>query len=212
MGRSEASEGYSWHIPELGCEVERFLASACPLPPVHLLGFSSGGEIALQIAVQQPAWLGGVVVVAGDAGGPQFVGDPDVMQRISQADPVELLGLLFPVGADEALQAYAAELMERPQDMADASVLAAQEEAWRAWLAEGIWQELPTISEPVLILQDEQDQLVSAENAQRLAARIPGAQLELVPQAGHGLLMQEPRHCAERIRRFLREQQPSRGV
>jgi pimeloyl-ACP methyl ester carboxylesterase len=102
--------------------------------------------------------------------------------------------------------------MERPQDMADASVLAAQEEAWRAWLAEGIWQELPEISAPVLILQDEQDQLVSAENARRLGARIPGAQLELVPQAGHGLLMQEPRHCAERICRFLREQQPSRGV
>jgi len=204
IGRSSAADGPCWQIPALATDVQRFLEALIPdRRPIHLLGFSSGGEIALQIAVRQPSWLGGVVVVAADAGGSQFVGDPAVMQRISQAEPEELLGMLFPAGAQQALQAYAAELMGRPQDVPDPAVLAAQEQAWRAWLAEGIWDELPSISNPLLILQGEQDQLVEAENARRLAGRIPGAQLELVAAAGHGLLMQEPTDCADRIIRFL---------
>lgn len=203
IGRSVAGDDHSWRIPELASQVERFVLSCEQARPVHLLGFSSGGEVALQIAVRRPDWLGGVVVVAADAGGTDFIGDPDVMQRIAEAEPADLLALLFPAGQEAALGAYAAELMQRPQDMPTAESLSGQEQAWRAWLQRGVGPELAGITAPVLVLQGAQDQLVAADNARQLAAGIPGAELEIVPTAGHGVLMQEPEACGARIARFL---------
>ncbi|MEB3275805.1 MAG: alpha/beta hydrolase [Cyanobacteriota bacterium] len=206
MGRSQAApEGGAWLIPELASLMEAFITDLAHGRRVHLLGFSSGGEIALQIAVRHPSWLASVTSVAGDAGGEQFVGDPAVMQRIAQSSPEELLALLFPADQQAAMQAYVAELMSRPQDGASAEVLAAQEQAWLAWLAGGIWDALPRISAPVLVLNGLDDALVDPENARRLAERIPTARLELVSDAGHGVLLQEPQAMAQLIQGFIAE-------
>lgn len=123
MGRSRSGEDHSWQIPVLASQVKRFLISSEADRPIHLLSFSSGGEIALQIAVRRSEWLGVVIAVAADAGGEDFVGDPEVMQRISQAEPAELLGLRFPLGQEAALGASAAEVMQCPQEMPTAAAL-----------------------------------------------------------------------------------------
>ena len=49
------------------------------------------------------------------------------------------------------------------------------------------WKSLPGITAPTLVIGGEQDQTLGAEASRELAARIPGAQLKMYPQWGHGL-------------------------
>jgi pimeloyl-ACP methyl ester carboxylesterase len=67
-----------------------------------------------------------------------------------------------------------------------------------------VWDALPGIQNPVLIMNGEQDVLVPVENARRLAARIPGAQLHTFPGWGHGYKC--PAQLAEVVTAFLLQQ------
>jgi pimeloyl-ACP methyl ester carboxylesterase len=49
------------------------------------------------------------------------------------------------------------------------------------------WESLPGITAPTLVIGGEQDKALGAEASRELAARIPGAQLKIYPQWGHGL-------------------------
>lgn len=66
---------------------------------------------------------------------------------------------------------------------------------------EGVWDALPGITTPVLLLNGEGDCIVPPENAHRLAARIPGAQLHTFPSWGHGF--KDPAELAEVVNEFL---------
>ncbi len=202
MGQSTAAPGQSWLVPDLATQSFTFLSSLGLQRP-HVLGWSTGGEIVLQMAVQSSTALGGVVSVAGDPGSPHFSGDPDVMTTIANATPQEMLAMMFPADQKAALQAFVADLMSRPQDFPSPEVLAAQDAAWKAWLAGGIWDDLPDVTARVLLMNGADDELVPAANARAMAARIPGAQLQIIPDAGHAVLLQEPAHCAQVIRSFL---------
>lgn len=51
-------------------------------------------------------------------------------------------------------------------------------------------QPLDTISTPVLVANRDHDIMVPSENSADLARRIPGAELVLYPDAGHGGIFQ----------------------
>lgn len=49
------------------------------------------------------------------------------------------------------------------------------------------WNELPGIAIPTLVIGGEQDKCLGGEASRELVERIPGAQLKMYPQWGHGL-------------------------
>ena len=49
------------------------------------------------------------------------------------------------------------------------------------------WEALPRITAPTLVIGGEQDSSLGGEASRELAARIPGAELKMYPQWGHGL-------------------------
>ena len=49
------------------------------------------------------------------------------------------------------------------------------------------WEELPAIAVPTLVVHGDADLLIPTANGERLAERIPGARLVLIPGAGHML-------------------------
>lgn len=49
------------------------------------------------------------------------------------------------------------------------------------------YDRLPSITAPALVIGGEQDHSLGAEASRELASRIPGAQLKMYPQWGHGL-------------------------
>lgn len=75
------------------------------------------------------------------------------------------------------------------------------------------WTSLPwlgRITAPTLVISGDQDPIVPPRNARILARRIPAAQLELVPGAGHLLLFDRAEHCAALVADFLDAPAPGR--
>ncbi len=64
---------------------------------------------------------------------------------------------------------------------------------------------LPDIIAPTLIIAGGKDKFTPAYLSERMAREIPGAELELIPNATHFGLMEYPLDIAERVKRFLRE-------
>lgn len=71
---------------------------------------------------------------------------------------------------------------------------------WR-WHVMQVWDALPSIQNPVLIMNGTRDILVPQVNAERLAAHIPGAKLHLFQSWGHAF--QDPAELAEVVTDFI---------
>ncbi|MCF8098554.1 MAG: alpha/beta hydrolase, partial [Desulfarculaceae bacterium] len=65
------------------------------------------------------------------------------------------------------------------------------------------YERLTKISAPTLVLAGADDRLVPQGNADILAERIPGPKLVLIPQAGHQLVIEEPRQTNAAVLKFL---------
>ena len=65
------------------------------------------------------------------------------------------------------------------------------------------YERLNQIAAPTLVVHGEQDVFIPPANAMVLAERIPGAQLQLWPDAGHMYIIDEPR-ADQDIAEFLR--------
>jgi len=55
------------------------------------------------------------------------------------------------------------------------------------------YDRLPQLRCPTLIISGSEDKIMPAENSSILAERIPGAELVILPKAGHGYVVE----CAE---------------
>jgi pimeloyl-ACP methyl ester carboxylesterase len=64
---------------------------------------------------------------------------------------------------------------------------------------------LATIKVPTLVITGDADKLVPADNSRRLAARIPGAKLVLLPGVGHAFRLEAEAESAQEIGAFLAE-------
>lgn len=65
---------------------------------------------------------------------------------------------------------------------------------------------------PVLVLAGEKDRLISPSLGVELAAQIPGAELVLVPGAGHALILEDPTVVNEAITRLIARAEDGRGA
>jgi pimeloyl-ACP methyl ester carboxylesterase len=64
---------------------------------------------------------------------------------------------------------------------------------------------LPSIRVPTLVVHGDRDRLVPAGNGRVVAARIPGARFQLIPNAGHILATDQPEACRRLMIDFLRQ-------
>ena len=63
--------------------------------------------------------------------------------------------------------------------------------------------ELATLAVPVLVITGSQDSLTPVGDAEELAERIPGARLEVLAGAAHGLMVEAPNAFNDAVLRFL---------
>ncbi|HVV95315.1 MAG TPA: alpha/beta hydrolase [Hyphomicrobiales bacterium] len=167
-----------------------------------IVGHSWGGTVALAMALDQPAHVGGLVLISPaaepDLGGNYRWYVRSGATQIFASLPFDRivavpLGLLFlhagaaavfaptPVPAD-FVQEAALPLMLRPSQLrADAEDLAALD----GWLR-GAAPRWSTIHVPTLVVTGDRDRVVDpARQAEVVARAIPGARLVVVPHAGH---------------------------
>ncbi|HYT37869.1 MAG TPA: alpha/beta fold hydrolase [Acidimicrobiia bacterium] len=163
---------------------------------VVLVGLSMGGYIALAVARRHPEILAALVLADTRA-------DPDTPEgrqarsdqqaRLDEgADVTPLVdGLLTRVLAEASPRH--AEVAARLGDMMRSTA----RDGWAGAL-EAMKQRsdqtdlLPRISVPVLVVVGESDVLAPPDVAQAMAKAIPGARLEVVPDAGHVSNLENP--------------------
>jgi pimeloyl-ACP methyl ester carboxylesterase len=174
------------------------LVDALGLDRVDLFGFSMGGHVAQQIAVDRPELVRRLVLVGtGPRGGDHMVQlAPDVAPLFGTAyEPQDLMWLPIFFSPSEASQAAGRRFLERIRartDDRDVPVSAATVAAHRA--AAGEWgtpapdsfDYLKGISQPALVVNGSNDVVVPTINSYILQQNLPNAELILFPDSNHG--------------------------
>ena len=198
-GRTRLAEDDGVRSPERFAGDVRALLDGLGLERVHLLGASMGGAIVQAFALSWPERLRSLVIACSSPGGSHAVAaGPEVIQALLRGSGAEAP----PEAARAALEValHPATFEKRP------GAVAFYEGTKRAWphptaeiarRAAGIagfdaWKGLASLAVPTLVITGAGDRLVPPENSRRLAARIPGAELAVIPDSGHVFFVEQP--------------------
>jgi len=198
-GATKPSAGYD--LDSLAADLEAFM-EAVGLASAVLVGSSSGGYVAQQVAVRSPERVTGLVLVGAPLslrGRPEFAAEIDRLR--DPIDPAWARRFLaeFPL-CHEVPRWY---LEDR---IADALRLPSQ--VWRQSLAGLTSSPAPSdvgsIHAPTLIIWGDRDPLVNRPDQLALAAAVPDAQLLVYEGTGHLVLWERPERVAADVADFLR--------
>jgi 3-oxoadipate enol-lactonase len=164
---------------------------------VHAYGQSFGGMVAMEMALQRPDRLRSIVLAATHAGrrGSSPVG---AAGKVPKDKPY--LALYSERFAAEHPDHVAEDILVGSQNPQPLHASRRQWEAIDGWCA---WDRLPEISVPTLVLHGTDDRLVSVDNARRMAAAFPGAELVLLEGAGHVYHSERPEEADGAVLSFL---------
>ncbi len=171
----------------------------------HVLGASLGGAVAQELALRHAERVERLVLVATMSGITNMHPLPAPTLRLMAEAPtlepaVALRRFVENALAPEAEPALVERIVElRVANPADPAGWAAQAGIWASF---DVWDELPAVTAPALVVQGEGDVVVAPENAPLLASRIPGAELRLVP-GGHLFFWNRPAQFVSLLREFL---------
>ena len=166
--------------------------------PAVICGHSMGGAIAQTLALMRPDLCAGLILVAT---GPRLPVMPQILEGLLDAEQfargIELISK-FSVSrsAPESLQG---EIREQMSKMSP-SILHGDFTACNAFDVEA---RLGEINVPVLVLCGKQDKMTPVKFSQSLADALARAQLTIIPDAGHYVMMEQPEQFARAVRDWL---------
>jgi len=190
-GRSERGRG-AYSIPQFARDVAVFVRK-CEVEPVHVVGLSMGGMIALELAASAPRLLRSLVVVNSVAD-MRLHSWHDVWFYASRRLTVQVLGMRR-VG-----QLLARKLFVKPEqdDLRRKFVRRWAQNDKRAYLKSvdaimrwSVADRLGRIDVPTLLVSSDEDYTPVAAK-ERMAARMPRADLAVVNDARHALPVERP--------------------
>ncbi|REE89183.1 alpha/beta fold hydrolase [Cupriavidus plantarum] len=174
-----------------------------------VLGWSLGGVVAQQLALDAPHLVRRLIVAGSSPGG--ITDGPQPHPRVPQVmthavnDAEDFLFLFYPesetaVAAGRASLARIAAQPDRgPRVTAEAFM--AQVKAISSW--QGVLHRAAELRLPILVANGAQDVMLPAYRSYVLSQQAPYAKLVLYPDAGHAFLFQEIEDFAAEIDRFL---------
>ncbi len=173
----------------------------------HIAGFSLGGTIAMRMAIDHPARVRGLVLVATSS----RVGRTAADWYRQRAEMVEhrdsqIRDTLDRDTADvysESPTELDAGLLIRRQSTSDPRGYGNACTAMAALNAAPLDPELPQISARTLVVASERDRHCPPKAAEIIAAGIKGSRLEIIPGAGHPIPVEKPGELAGSMNSFL---------
>lgn len=200
--------GDAAEVVDFEAEVAR-LAALIAGDPAHVIGYSLGARLALGIALRHPERVRRLTLLSGHAG---LSSEMDrAARRASDAAWIAMLlnrGLQEFVEAWEALPLWATQARLAPEQRAEKrrerlshSALGLAQSLRCTGLAEmpDFWHELRTLHLPVTLVAGSLDTKFSAL-ARHMAEQIERAELVIVPDVGHDLLLECPSFVGELVR------------
>ncbi|MEM9133644.1 MAG: alpha/beta fold hydrolase [Actinomycetota bacterium] len=174
---------------------------------VDVLGISWGGALAQQLARTRPDLVRRLVLCATMPGWGAIPGSPVALSillsplryyspaNLRQVAPVLYGGAI--ADNPELLDEHARLRNTRPPTQLGYTY---------QLLAIQTWSSLPwlhRLESPTLVLAGDDDPIIPVANGHLLASRIPDAELQVLPGAGHLFVFLKPEEVADRLRRFL---------
>lgn len=209
VGASTGSPADS--IEQMALDAIHFI-QATGFAQVDLFGYSMGGMVAQEIVLMEPQLVRRLILAGtGPAGGNGIsqvagVANFDLLRGFfTGQDPKQYLFFTRSPNGIEAGKAFLARLQERVQnrdtEIAIGAYLA-QLRALKAW-GQKPPADLSVVSQPVLIVNGDQDRMVPTPNSHDLARRLPHSSLLIYPDAGHGGVFQHHADFVPKALEFL---------
>jgi pimeloyl-ACP methyl ester carboxylesterase len=203
VGASTALDGGTT-IAQMAADAAALL-DALELDSVHVLGISMGGMVAQELALAHPERVRTLTLGCTYCGGEgASLASPEVMQRLTDAmmsgDRARALRTGWEINVSPALAADAATyerfLAVAEQYAVAVPVIMAQAQAC---MAHDTNERLSALTMPTLVIHGTADEMLPVDNGRLIAARIPGARLEIFEDVGHLFFWECPQRSAELI-------------
>jgi len=213
-GVSSSSGEVPQTFAQMGANAIAFIKTL-GLKKVDVLGFSIGGLVAQEIALQAPDLVGCLVLVGtGPRSGESMdTGTPEG-KRIFGAtyenpDDLWLMVHFTPTPQSQAagrefIKRFRLRTKNRDPEVTERAAQA-QRAAIAKWGAkrERAWDYLKDIKKPVLVANGSNDVIIYTINSYILQQNLPNAQLIVYPDSAHGSLFQYPQLFVRHVTMFL---------
>lgn len=192
-------------------EVRDVLAvmDAARLERAAVYGRSRGGMLAQAMVLAAPERVTKLVLSGTSHRGPGAVGSTDAVNRAMNFTPemtreeifeTQNAAMAAPAWKEREPEAFAylmqVDLEASPRRFA----VMHQQESLSGWSS---FDRLGSIGCPTLVICGADDGMVPPENSRQIAAEIPRARLELIPNCGHLPMLEQPERVAELILGFV---------
>ncbi|RMG93345.1 MAG: alpha/beta hydrolase [Chloroflexi bacterium] len=206
-GRSEKT-AVGYEMENLYADAVAFIETmACA--PCHFVGMSTGGFVGLQLAIRRPDLLKSLTLIdtSADAEPKEGLGQYKLMANVVRFLgwwPVinRVMAILFadPNPKDPVRRTAVSEWKTRIQRN---DRMATFRFGYGIWARESVYDQLGQIRTPTQIIVGEKDIPTPVSRSERMAAAIPGAQLAIIPDAGHTSPVEQPEQVTAVLRQFL---------
>lgn len=175
-----------------------------------LLGHSLGGYIVQRLVATRPGLGQRVILASTNHGGSKVVPiTPEAMAILTnrQGDPLALIQRGIAVAAAPGfaerhpalVQALIDYRLSNPVPPAQYTAQVMAGAATAQWSDDQVLRQMQAIRVPTLILFGEHDNVVPPGNAGLMAAKIPHAQVHILPDTGHIFPIEDPAGTAQAI-------------
>lgn len=199
-------------ISEMAQDAATFI-KALDLNKVDLLGFSIGGMVAQELALQEGDLIRRIII-AGSSPEAGVNPEPVIFERMKRHggnvdNAIDDFMFFFYKSTETSKSAGMDSLqriMSQKQFESSDQVQAAQLNAVAKWAQPKPDQDydwLKNIPHPALVTNGIEDVMVPTKNSFILSEKLPNAQLIIYPDSGHGHLFQFPELFAENVNCFL---------
>jgi pimeloyl-ACP methyl ester carboxylesterase len=198
-GVSSSSGEVPASFPEMGANAIAFI-KALGLTQVDVLGFSIGGMVAQEIALQGGELVRRVILVGTGPRGADMAASQSQAIFAGTYDPPEHLWLAVHFSPSASSREAGMAFLKRKWERQDrdpemnAEAVTRQREAIGKYTAqhEGVLEYLQSIHQPTLVVQGSNDVIIPTHNSYVLQQNLSNAQLIIYPDANHGSFYQYP--------------------
>jgi pimeloyl-ACP methyl ester carboxylesterase len=179
---------------------------------VNLLGFSMGGFVAQQIALDTPELVNKLILAATSLKGGEGLSNlPNIMKEAFATAPEDPRLFLFYSKTPESIalgRQSLARVKKRREDRVPATAMPsiqAQVMSILGWAAvdKNVYFELGQIKQPALVINGNNDIMFPTINSYNLFQHLPNARLSLYSDSGHGAIYQYADRFVKEVTDFL---------